>query len=77
MSEWIECAVRMPKEQAGKQYLIMLRDGRMAVAEVAYPFDNERCAIWYAAGEAEFDMVEVTHWRALPDAPEAIDGNNH
>lgn len=71
MSEWIDCSVRMPKEQEGKQYLILLKDMRMAVAEVSYPFSNEQYALWCGAGEAEFDMQEVTHWRALPKAPES------
>lgn len=71
MSAWISCGVRMPKEQEGKQYLILLNDGRMAVAEISYPFSNELYAMWYGAGEAEFDMTDVTHWRALPKPPES------
>ena len=69
MDEWIDCSIRMPLEQPGKQYLILLEGGRMAVAEVSYPFENEKYAMWNAAGEVEFDMKEVSHWRGLPSPP--------
>lgn len=67
--KWIRCLEEMPQEIPGKQYLITLNDGRMAVAEVSYPYQNEKYALWIGAGELEWDGSEVSHWSQLPEGP--------
>lgn len=69
MTTWNYCLKRMPSEEPGKQYLIRLNDGRMACAEVSFPFSNAKYALWIGPGECEWDGPEVSHWAELPEGP--------
>lgn len=68
MDKWISVEDRLPEED-GEKVLIYLGDGRMASAEIAFPFDNPNSYMWYSFGEVEFDDFEVSHWMPLPAPP--------
>jgi len=70
VTSWINCRDRLPEEDEDyTQYLLLMHNGRMAVAFVAYPFSNETLPQWYGENDAEFDHSEITHWAELPELP--------
>lgn len=73
MTTWISCRKQLPQEdEDNTQYLLLLHNGRCAVAFVSYPFANETLPQWYGEEDAEFDAKDVTHWANLPRRPGEI-----
>lgn len=70
MARWNYCLDRMPIGIEGRQYLIRLSNGRMAVAECTRPYANEKYARWVGENDAEWEDSEVTHWSQLPPPPD-------
>ena len=64
--QWIPA--EQPPEMAD-EYIVMI-DGATAPTVLFYDVDDEGAGVWFEAVEDITNFYSVTHWMALPEAPE-------